>query len=228
MLVKGLQDPLVPAIETLVPKYGFTRDEIQFQMALYQSLDPSLALERTARLLDTPKTVALSAYGQQLIVAGTASQQWFDFAVKLKDRLPGFSTVNFDRLKIDEWSQATVLRQELDGTSFYFNDGIAFNAEQQDILQIRMDKVGQLMKLLGKSNADVRFVVTGYTDGAGNVVSNQALKLKRAETIKQQLVKYGVQPASVSIVAGQVVDDADKINPLSRKADLHIQLLRPN
>jgi outer membrane protein OmpA-like peptidoglycan-associated protein len=228
LLVKGLQDPLVPALAGLVQKHGFARDEIQFQMALYQSLDPALAVQRAAQLLDAPKTVSLSARGQQLMVSGTASQQWLDFATKLKDRLPGFSTVNFNQLKVAEWLHAAALQQELDGISFYFSEGTTFNAAQQSRMQTQMDKVGQLLKLLHGLNAGIRFVVKGYTDGTGNVEHNQALKLKRAETIKQALVKSGVSPSSISIVAGQIAGDIDQSSILLRRADLQVNLLRPD
>ncbi len=226
LLVKGLQDPLVPTLDTLIRKHGFKNDELQFQMALYQSLDPALVLQRAAQLLGAPKTVALSVQGQQLTVSGTASQQWLDFAFKLKDRLPGFSAVNFDQLRVDEWQKAAALQQELDGISFYFSEGTTFNATQQAFMQAQMGKVGLLIKLLNNLNSSVRFVVTGYTDSIGNAGHNQALKLKRAEAIKQALIKSGVTPSTISIVAGQVTDAADQTNTLLRKADLQVKLLR--
>jgi hypothetical protein len=225
LLVKGLQDPLVPALDGLIPKHGFTRDEVQFQMALYQSLEPSLAVQRAARLLGAPKTVSLSAQGPQLILSGTADQQWFDFAVKLRDRIPGFSAVNFEQLKVAEWVQANVLQQELNGISFYFSDGAMLNTEQQSRMQMQMGKVGLLLKLLTVLKTDARFIVTGYADGIGNVEHNEELKLKRAETIKQGLVKSGLSPSLISIVAGQLTDNIGQINNSLRRADLQVQLL---
>jgi outer membrane protein OmpA-like peptidoglycan-associated protein len=225
LLVKGLKDPLVSTLDALVPKHGFIHDEVQFQMALYQSLEPALAMQRAAQLLAAPKTVSLAVQGQQLMLSGIASQQWLDFAVKLKDRLPGFSVVNFDRLKVDEWQKAASLQQELDGVSFYFSEGTTFNATQQAFMQAQMDKAGQLVKLL-VANTGIRFVVQGYADSIGNAQHNQALKLKRAETIKQELVKSGVSPSSISIAAGQVADGIGQTNTSLRKADLQVKLLR--
>jgi outer membrane protein OmpA-like peptidoglycan-associated protein len=228
LLVKGLLDPMASPLDALAPKHGFNRDEIQFQMALYQSLDPLLAVQRAAQLLDAPKTVALSVQGQQLIVNGIASQQWLDFAVKLKDRIPGFNAVNFEQLKVTEWLQAAALQQELDGISFYFSEGATFNTEQQNHVQVQMDKVSQLLKLLTALKTDIRFVVEGYADGVGNAENNHALKLKRAESIKQALVRSGVSPSSISVVAGQLAADTKQTNTLIRKAELRVKLLRPD
>ena len=94
-------------------------------MALYQSLDPSLALKRTIQLLDPPKTVSLSVKDQQLIVSGKASREWLDFADKMHDRIPGFNTLNRDQLRLDDASRLLLIRQQL---------------EVPETVQLRMDK----------------------------------------------------------------------------------------
>ncbi len=291
ILVKGLRDPLVPVLDSLAEKHDFTSDELKFQMALYQSLDPPLALKRAAQLLDAPVTVSLSAQDQQLLVSGTATREWLDFADKMRDRVPGFNTLNLDQVTVDdasrllqirqqlqapqtvqlrldnnslivsgiapiEWInslqqkstvlqpelslitddqdhqleanerlQAVALQQEIDGVSFYFSQGVALNAAQQAFMQQQLRKIGQLLMLLNQLKVDVRFVLKGYTDGSGSIGHNQSLNLKRAEVIKQQLLKSGVAPTSIRIEVGQIERDTGQSNISLRKADLQVRLI---
>lgn len=290
LLVKGLRDPLAATLDTLAEKHGFTSDELQFQMALYQSLDPPMALKRAAQLLDIPKTVTLSAQGRRLLLSGTASREWLDFAGKMRDRIPGFDTLNLDqvaveeasrlllireqlqapqtvRLRLDqdtmfvsgtasiawinnlkqksvllqpplnlitndqgqqleanEWLQAVALQQELDGLSFYFSQGIAVNVTQQNHMQQQLLKIGQLRALLDELKVDVSFVIKGYSDGTGSTAYNQSLNLKRAEAIKQQLIKSGVAPTSIRVEAGQTEKDTDQSDLSLRRADIQVKL----
>ncbi|MEE9355715.1 MAG: hypothetical protein V3U75_09025 [Methylococcaceae bacterium] len=113
LLIKGLKDPLVPDLGPVAKKHGFTKEQLQFTMSLYQSLDASLAVQRAANFLDIPNTVTLTVKNQQLIPSGKASRQWLDFADKLRNRIPGFSVVNFDRVEVDNSSWLLQLRKIL-------------------------------------------------------------------------------------------------------------------
>ena len=113
LLIKGLKDPLVPDLSPVAKKHGFPKEQLQFNMSLYQSLDSSLAMQRAANLLDIPNTVTLTVKNQQLVPSGKASQEWLDFADKLRNRIPGFSVVNFDRVEVDNSSWLLQLRKTL-------------------------------------------------------------------------------------------------------------------
>ena len=44
----------------------------------------------------------------------------------------------------------------------------------------------------------------GYTDGTGSITHNQSLKRKRAEAIKQTLIKAGATPTLIRAEASQI------------------------
>ncbi len=113
LVIRGLRDPLAPELDGFASQYGFSRDQLQIEMALYQSLDSPIAIKRAARLLKAPDTVSLSVADDVLSVSGVASRHWLDFAVNLQDRIPGFRVVNFEHVKLDNASLLQLVRQEL-------------------------------------------------------------------------------------------------------------------
>jgi outer membrane protein OmpA-like peptidoglycan-associated protein len=128
------------------------------------------------------------------------------------------------QLEANEWLQAVALQQELDGLSFYFSQGIAVNVAQQNRMQQQLLKIGQLRALLDELKVDVSFVIKGYSDGTGSTAHNQSLNLKRAEAIKQQLIKSGVTPTSIRVEAGQTEIDTDQSDLSLRRADIQVKL----
>ena len=103
------------------------------------------------------KCLKLCSYewiNEHLYVSGSAPVAWIN-SLKQNSALlqPAVSLSTDDQghdLVADEWLQAVSLQQKLDGISFYFSEGIAFNAAQQILMQQRLDKIGQLLALLDK------------------------------------------------------------------------------
>lgn len=75
---------------------------------------------------------------------------------------------------------------------------IAFQFDSDQLTDLGKGKaylVGQKLK----EKADVVVVVEGHADSVGSEEYNRALGLRRAETIKNELVNFGVDPARLSI-----------------------------
>jgi outer membrane protein OmpA-like peptidoglycan-associated protein len=53
-----------------------------------------------------------------------------------------------------------------------------------------------------KAHPDVRFYISGYSDWRGGVLYNMTLTQKRAEAVKNGLVRLGVAPERILISAG--------------------------
>src|SRR4051812_46922947 len=51
-----------------------------------------------------------------------------------------------------------------------------------------------------KANPDAKVTVAGHADSTGNGAYNRVLSQKRAETVREELVKDGLNPASVAVV----------------------------
>ena len=90
--------------------------------------------------------------------------------------------------------------------SVFFNIGQAKVASKKDLVNL------QALADLAK-NSDKSLVVTGYADSqTGSASFNQTLSEKRANTVKDELVKMGVAESKIQVVAAGGVDD---ISPVS-------------
>jgi len=90
--------------------------------------------------------------------------------------------------------------------SVFFNIGQAKVASKKDLVNL------QALADLAK-NSDKSLVVTGYADSqTGSASFNQTLSEKRANTVKDELVKMGVAESKIQVVAAGGVDE---ISPVS-------------
>jgi outer membrane protein OmpA-like peptidoglycan-associated protein len=81
---------------------------------------------------------------------------------------------------------------------------------------------------IAKSMGTARVTVSGYTDTEGAVAYNQALSVRRANAVKDALVRNGVAPASIAVVGegemGQLVPTGDQVKyPSNRRVAIVVQ-----
>jgi outer membrane protein OmpA-like peptidoglycan-associated protein len=81
---------------------------------------------------------------------------------------------------------------------------------------------------VAKSGQNARVTCTGHTDTAGPANYNMALSLRRANAVKNVLVKEGVPPASISVVGrgetSLLVQTKDGVRePQNRRVEIVIE-----
>jgi OOP family OmpA-OmpF porin len=67
-----------------------------------------------------------------------------------------------------------------------------------------------------------RITLIGHTDGAGSRKSNLMLSQKRAEAVKDALIKMGIAHNRIFFVGGGELDTGKHVDPLARRVDIHI------
>lgn len=82
-----------------------------------------------------------------------------------------------------------------------------------------------------KSHGNLGVVVEGHTDSMGSVEHNRKLSLQRAESVKRELVKFGVDERRIVVVgkgAIQPVDTNDTIEGRARNRRVVIVIYQPD
>ena len=79
-----------------------------------------------------------------------------------------------------------------------------------------------------KSKGNARITATGHTDTSGPEAYNMALSLRRANTVKDALVREGVPATAIAVIgrgeAGLLVKTADGVRePQNRRVEIVIQ-----
>ena len=76
-----------------------------------------------------------------------------------------------------------------------------------------------------KDHPDVRFRIAGYTDIRGDIVYNLALSQRRAETVKQELIRMGIAESRIVYATGwgelypNCLDATDECWKLQRRVE---------
>src|SRR5262249_45862543 len=80
---------------------------------------------------------------------------------------------------------------------------------------------------VAKSTPNSRLVVTGYTDTEGSVAYNKALSVRRANAVRDALMRNGISPAAISVGGeggqGPLVPAAD---PVQKENNRPVQIGR--
>jgi OmpA-OmpF porin, OOP family len=88
------------------------------------------------------------------------------------------------------------------------------SAELPELLKKQLDVFADVLR--GKKNADRKVRIIGHADASGTPESNQALSLKRAESVRDYLLGKGTDPA---LLVTEGVGATDPKNPSKPKAD---------
>jgi OOP family OmpA-OmpF porin len=76
---------------------------------------------------------------------------------------------------------------------------VFFDFDKSSLTPRAMDIVKEAARV-AKSGENLRVTCTGHTDTAGPANYNMALSLRRANTVKDALVREGVSPTAISVV----------------------------
>ncbi len=79
-----------------------------------------------------------------------------------------------------------------------FLPDVAFRFDSAELSELGKGKVYLAAQKI-KEKSDVLVIIGGHTDYIGSVNYNQKLGLRRAETVKLELVRLGVNPANMSV-----------------------------
>jgi len=76
---------------------------------------------------------------------------------------------------------------------------VFFDFNKSDLTAEAQNVVSEAVKTAGQTNA-VRILVTGHTDTVGSDTYNQALSLRRAATVKDEMIREGMKADEISTV----------------------------
>jgi len=107
--------------------------------------------------------------------------------------------------------------------------GILFDVDKAEIKPTAKDSIAKAAEVLVQY-PDTYITVEGHTDSTGTTEHNQKLSERRADAVRDQLLRDGVPASRVSVKGyGESAPVADNSTPEGRQSNRRVQLeIRPN
>jgi outer membrane protein OmpA-like peptidoglycan-associated protein len=104
---------------------------------------------------------------------------------------------------------------------------VFFDWDRSNLSQQALSTIQQAANAY-KTKGNARITATGHTDTSGPEAYNMALSLRRANTVKDALVRNGVPATAIAVVGrgeqGLLVQTADGVRePQNRRVEIVIQ-----
>lgn len=117
------------------------------------------------------------------------------------------------------------VKEETRGVVITLSGSVLFATGKSDLLPIAKDKLNQVAKALTDQGFK-SIVVQGYTDSVGSASDNDALSLRRAQSVRDYLVRQGV-PSEKATAEGKGASNpvADNKTPDGRAENRRVEIV---
>ncbi len=169
--------------------------------------------------------------GRQRLVVPVGPDGRFQFNIPDDDyditfRSPGFSfnTVPLDRGR--PWKEETVGLVRLKTGNKFILHNLFFEVHKATLLENSLTELRRAVKLL-RDNPNVRIEIRGHTDSTGNREYNFTFSHKRAEVVRNFLLKHGISPQRL-VVRGVgpsepiATNDTSEGRAKNRRVEFHV------
>lgn len=222
--VRGLRDPLAELPEQIAIGSEVELEDLQMNFEPYRSFDPDIVFLRATNIIAAPESVNVSRTDDGIVLSGVASRDWIDsLNVKIQAEAIGFP-VNVENLHLQGLEELEQAVQGATGAEFSFVEGVELLEREIARLNEFSVMMNQIALTATEHQKVVQVSIAGYTDATGLPELNARLTLARAETVRDQLLRAGLNANQVSIADFGRNEIANSIGEGQRKAVVSLRL----
>ncbi|MGI9175969.1 MAG: OmpA family protein [Rhodothermales bacterium] len=200
--IRGLRDPLAADPQALLNQAGLGEKDVRARWEPYQALDPVIIAQRARRLLTAPDSVTFRVEDVTLYVAGTAPDGWLEEARQRASFLAGITTYDDAALESESRRRLRTLVAAIEGQRLLFPQGSDRPApEQEQALAAVAADLAALQETAARLDVRWRLRILGHTSPEGSEAVNQRIARRRAEVIRQALIRQGLPAEQIEIEA---------------------------
>jgi len=155
-----------------------------------------LVLRRFTDRFNLPDSVTASVKGGVLILEGEAPHAWLTRVRRGAPGVPGLTTINEEKL-IDLDQRAFQQSKSVIETAFvyFLLNKDNFATEGFAALSRLPDEIRRCLSAATRLGLDIQVEVRGYADSVGEEKKNLDLSQRRANAVKDFLIKCGFEPS---------------------------------
>jgi outer membrane protein OmpA-like peptidoglycan-associated protein len=197
----GLRDPYAVSPQTLLDSAGLPADKVVWHWRGYYDMAPELVLKRIQERLKPPQSVSLDFANGRLKIKGFARHRWIEAASQMVAGMAAVAAVDRAELRDLDLIQARSDADRLAAKMVYFAPGaFEIDADNAAILSDVVTTVSRLVTLSDASGIGVQLVIIGHTDESGSREKNITLARRRAEGVREHLIRQGIPAHRLSAI----------------------------
>ena len=208
--IDGLKDFQTRDVDAMVAASGLNPRRVVFHWTPFLALDPASIQARAREMLKPPQSVRLELEDGVLRVIGKAPHRWIQ---ALKIQLPaivGIHGYDTTGLQDEEMQRLTSLMQDLRERTLRFDRGAyLLDAEQRSKLTEAIAIVREIQALSRSEQMVVNLRIIGQTDPTGTRDYNLDLSRRRAQTVRNILIRQGIDAMGLEAIGTGTAKPAD-------------------
>lgn len=135
--------------------------------------------------------------------------------------------IGFKNSKLGQGGKMNLLGKKFTDTKIVTH-GINFDYNKASIKPESMGALNMIVQIL-KDNPDIKFEVGGHTDGDGDAAYNLKLSQQRADAVKTQLVKMGIDAARLTSKGyGETKPVSENTTPEGKANNRRVEFIKIN
>ena len=202
----GLRDPLAINPEQILSEFGYSFEQAEFRLNPFMDLTPEFVHKRAMSQLRLPTSVVVSWEDATLVLAGEASHSWIQQTQDRGPFLAGVTDIQMEQLVDTDMKQFETLKAALEGATISFNVGKSrLREDQQSVLTDIKQTILALDKKAIVLHLTPRVQILGFTSLDGGKEFNQALSVRRARSVLNELADDSVRAISLQAVGAGAV-----------------------
>ena len=178
----------------------------------YKTLDLSYVAQRKAQI-----AVAKANIAQEQAKQAAAQKQLVDSALAAREAA--------DKRAADALKELAAVKRDQRGLVLTLSGSVLFKSNEATLLPDAQTRLTQVSQALMESKG-APIVIEGHTDNQGSDTFNQALSEKRAQAVKDYLVKSGYDASLIQVSGmGEAQPVADNTSPEGRANNRRVEII---
>ncbi len=139
-----------------------------------------------------PSTVQVKVKEGKITLSGEAEKEWINTIDDRKQNIKGLVAIEHQNVSSAEENLYNNLFTQIEQTKLFFNEEIDLTQESTLDVEKLINRLNAFIEVSKRLNKPVMLTIIGYSDGTGDIETNNYLANARAFTINELLVARGL------------------------------------